>query len=38
MGKSYLTGVLMEETLENGGMLCIIDPEGEHFTHALHLR
>lgn len=34
MGKSYLTGVLMEETLENGGMLCIIDPEGEHFTLA----
>jgi hypothetical protein len=34
MGKSYLTGVLMEETLENGGMICVIDPEGEHFTMA----
>lgn len=34
MGKSYLTGVLIEETLENGGLVCIIDPEGEHFTLA----
>lgn len=34
MGKSYLTGVLMEETLENGSLLCVIDPEGEHFTLA----
>ena len=34
MGKSYLTGVLMEETLENGTQLCVIDPEGEHFTLA----
>lgn len=34
MGKSYLTGVIMEETLENGGLLCVIDPEGEHFTLA----
>lgn len=34
MGKSYLTGVLLEETLENGGLVCIIDPEGEHFTLA----
>ncbi|MBY0402580.1 MAG: DUF87 domain-containing protein [Cyanobacteria bacterium] len=34
MGKSYLTGVLMEETMENGGLLCVIDPEGEHFTLA----
>jgi hypothetical protein len=34
MGKSYLTGVLMEETLENKGLLCVIDPEGEHFTLA----
>lgn len=34
MGKSYLTGVLLEETLENGGMVCVIDPEGEHFTLA----
>jgi hypothetical protein len=32
MGKSYLTGVLMEETLENGGLVVVIDPEGEHFT------
>lgn len=34
MGKSYLCGVLLEETLENGNMVCIIDPEGEHFTLA----
>lgn len=34
MGKSYLTGVLLEETLENGSLVCIIDPEGEHFTLA----
>ncbi|MFN8615058.1 MAG: DUF87 domain-containing protein [Vampirovibrionales bacterium] len=34
MGKSYLTGVLMEETLETGSLLCVIDPEGEHFTLA----
>jgi hypothetical protein len=34
MGKSYLTGVLLEETLENGILVCVIDPEGEHFTLA----
>lgn len=34
MGKSYLTGVLIEETIENGGLVCVIDPEGEHFTLA----
>lgn len=34
MGKSYLTGVLLEETLENGGMVCVVDPEGEHYTLA----
>jgi Helicase HerA, central domain len=34
MGKSYLAGVLAEETLENGGLLCVIDPEGEYFTLA----
>ena len=34
MGKSYLTGVILEETLENGILVCIIDPEGEHFTLA----
>lgn len=34
MGKSYLTGVLAEETIENGGLLCVIDPEGEYFTLA----
>jgi hypothetical protein len=34
MGKSYLTGVIMEETLETGGLICVIDPEGEHFTLA----
>jgi DNA helicase HerA-like ATPase len=32
-GKSYLAGVLCEETLETGGVLVIIDPEGE--THTL---
>ena len=34
MGKSYLAGVIAEETLENGGLLCVIDPEGEYFTLA----
>lgn len=34
MGKSYLCGVLMEETIENNSLLCVIDPEGEHFTLA----
>lgn len=34
MGKSYLTGVLIEETLESGGLVCVIDPEGEHWTLA----
>lgn len=34
MGKSYLTGVLLEETLENNCLVCVIDPEGEHFTLA----
>ena len=34
MGKSYLTGVLIEETLESGGLVCVIDPEGEHYTLA----
>lgn len=34
MGKSYLTGVLLEETLENGILALVIDPEGEHFTLA----
>src|ERR1044072_6531442 len=34
MGKSYLTGVVLEETLEIGCLVCVIDPEGEHFTLA----
>ncbi len=34
MGKSYLTGVIIEQTLEIGSLICIIDPEGEHFTLA----
>lgn len=34
MGKSYLAGVIAEETLENGSLLCVIDPEGEYFTLA----
>ena len=28
MGKSYLTGVILEETLENGILVAIIDPDG----------
>lgn len=32
MGKSYLAGVIAEETLEAGSLLCVIDPEGEYFT------
>jgi hypothetical protein len=31
-GKSYLMGVLMEETLDSGKQLMVIDPEGEHHT------
>jgi len=34
MGKSYLAGVLLEETLETGGLVCVIDPEGEWYTLA----
>lgn len=34
MGKSYLTGVIAEETLEGDGLVCVIDPEGEHHTLA----
>jgi uncharacterized protein len=34
MGKSFLTGVLMEETLLHGGLVCVIDPEGENHTLA----
>lgn len=33
-GKSYLAGVLLEETLETGGIVCVIDPEGEWHTLA----
>jgi hypothetical protein len=32
MGKSYLMGVLMEETLECKKHLLVFDPEGEHHT------
>lgn len=32
MGKSYLVGVLVEEELENGGIICIVDIEGEYWT------
>ncbi len=32
MGKSYLAGVMMEEVLETGGQVFIIDPEGENHT------
>ncbi len=34
MGKSYLAGVLVEETIEAGGLVFIIDPEGENHTLA----
>jgi hypothetical protein len=34
MGKSYLAGVLVEEILETGGLVVIIDPEGENYTLA----
>jgi hypothetical protein len=33
-GKSYLAGVLAEEILETGGLVFIIDPEGENWTLA----
>ena len=33
-GKSWLTGVIAEETLETGGLVCVMDPEGEHYTLA----
>lgn len=32
MGKSYLMGVMVEETLDNDGVVCIIDPMNETFT------
>lgn len=32
-GKSYLAGVIAEEVIESGGLLFIMDPEGE--THTL---
>lgn len=34
MGKSYLTGVLIEETMGAGQPVCVIDPEGEYWTMA----
>lgn len=34
MGKSYLTGVLIEETMGQGQPVCVIDPEGEYWTMA----
>ncbi len=34
MGKSYLAGVLMEEMIEAGVPVFIIDPEGENYTLA----
>ena len=34
MGKSYLAGVLMEELIEAGVPVFIIDPEGENYTLA----
>ncbi len=32
MGKSYLTGVLLEQTLECDGLVYVVDPEGEYHT------
>lgn len=34
MGKSYLTGVLVEEMLDTGAVVVIMDPEGEYHTLA----
>jgi uncharacterized protein len=34
MGKSYLAGVIMEELIESGTPVFIIDPEGENYTLA----
>ena len=33
-GKSYLAGVMTEEIIESGGLVVIIDPEGENYTLA----
>ena len=33
-GKSYLAGVISEEVIESGGLLFIMDPEGENYTLA----
>jgi DNA helicase HerA-like ATPase len=33
-GKSYLTGVVMEEVLQSDGLLCLIDASGEYHTLA----
>ena len=35
-GKSYLAGVISEEVIESGGLLFIIDPEGENHTLAAY--
>ena len=32
MGKSHLTRVIMEETIESNDLLIVIDPEGEYYT------
>lgn len=37
-GKSYLAGVIAEEVVEAGGLLFIIDPEGENHTLADYYR
>ncbi len=34
MGKSYLTGLFVEQTIECGGLVYVIDPEGEYHTLA----
>jgi DNA helicase HerA-like ATPase len=34
MGKSYLTGVIAEETLQAKELLVVIDPQGEYYTLA----
>jgi hypothetical protein len=34
MGKSYLSGLMMEATLDNDGVICVVDPQNETYTLA----
>lgn len=36
MGKSYLTGVLLEQMLDAGAVVFVLDPEGEYHTLSEH--